>query len=300
MSEKSFSQILKELSEPFPTSAVQFRAGATNHGKTSAQALAYVDTRDYYDRLDEVVGGENWTVKVEPIGAGAVKVALTIMGVTREEVGEASPEDDNTYTSAYAQAFKRACASFGLGRYLYRLPKVWCAYDADRRKLLEVPVLPEWAVPASERDAYMVLHAGQRKIPVNGYERPAHSQPKGDPTTVPMPQSRHTNGNGQDPADVVVKFGKHRGKTLGQILAEDEGYVRWLAEKSSNQFIAGKARQLLEAQTAPTPAEPETAEAEAEPHDLPVAAAPVPETASSNGNGHEAEDSFGDFDEIPF
>ncbi len=285
MSEKSFADVLKELSKPFAPQAVQFRAGATNREKTKAQALAYVDTRDYYDRLDEVVGGE-WTVKVEPIGAGALKVALTIMGVTREEVGEASPEDANTYTSAYAQAFKRACASFGLGRYLYRLPKWWVAYDAQSRKLLETPALPKWAIP--EGVAYVP--------PMSQDEVERVAADRGLPTAQP----HRSNGNGKDPADVVVKFGKYRGKTLGQILAEDEGYVRWLAEKSTNDFIASRARAVLEEAEQPTEAEKVT--------DLPVAAAPEP--AKVNGNGHNGngagapppspEPPFDFDDDIPF
>ncbi len=284
MSEKSFADVLKELSKPFAPQAVQFRAGATNREKTKAQALAYVDTRDYYDRLDEVVGGE-WTVKVEPIGTGALKIALTIMGVTREEVGEASPEDANTYTSAYAQAFKRACASFGLGRYLYRLPKWWVAYDAQSRKLLEKPALPKWAIP--EGVAYVP--------PLSEDEKERVAADRGLPV-----QPRRSNRNGQDPADVVVKFGKYRGKTLGQILAEDEGYVRWLAEESTNDFIASRARAVLE--------QAETAKAE-DPKDLPVAAAP--EGAKVNGNGHNGngagappppppEPPFDFDDDIPF
>jgi hypothetical protein len=46
--------------------------------------------------------------------------------VTREDVGEAEKGDPNQATSAAMQAFKRACAAFGLGRYLYTdLPQLW-------------------------------------------------------------------------------------------------------------------------------------------------------------------------------
>ncbi len=159
------------------------------------------------------------------------------------------------------------------------------AYDAERKRLLETPTLPKWAIP--EGVTYTP--------PVSQDEVERVAADRGLPQPQAQPATRRSAGNG-DPAKVVIKFGKHQGKTLGQILAQDKGYLEWLAEKSSNQFIAGKARQLLEAQ--PAPAEPETAEAEAEPHDLPVAAAPEPATV--NGNGHNADDTFGDFDEIPF
>jgi len=37
-------------------------------------------------------------------------------------------------TAAEAQAFKRACSMFGLGRYLYGLPALWVDYDAQTRQ----------------------------------------------------------------------------------------------------------------------------------------------------------------------
>jgi hypothetical protein len=36
-------------------------------------------------------------------------------------------------SSAVAQAFKRACAAFGLGRYLYHLLQMWGDYDSRRK-----------------------------------------------------------------------------------------------------------------------------------------------------------------------
>ena len=51
----------------------------------------------------------------------------------REDVGECDARDENAATTAVAQAFKRACAAFGLGRYLYNLPQAWGAYDEQRK-----------------------------------------------------------------------------------------------------------------------------------------------------------------------
>jgi len=51
---------------------------------------------------------------------------LTILGVSKGDVGELSEEGDNAHTSAVARAFKRACSDFGLGRYIYGLPIVSC------------------------------------------------------------------------------------------------------------------------------------------------------------------------------
>ena len=49
-----------------------------------------------------------------------------------------------------AQAFKRACSCFGLGRYFYNVPEIWVEVN-EYRQPKQLPTLPEWALPASER-----------------------------------------------------------------------------------------------------------------------------------------------------
>jgi len=128
------SQLMERLREPFPPTAIEWRPGATK-GKR-AQALPYVDSRIYMERLDEVAPG--WTDEYTVV-ATAHKIiiicGLCIEGVWRYGVGEAGLDGENAATSADAQAFKRACTKFGLGRYLYSWPRVWEDYDPDKRAL---------------------------------------------------------------------------------------------------------------------------------------------------------------------
>ncbi|MCP5111632.1 MAG: hypothetical protein GY953_12435 [bacterium] len=82
-------------------------------------------------------------------GKVLVTCTLTIFGVgTHSGTGEEWADDANAMTSAEAQAFKRACVCFGLGRYLYDLPRSWVALDEHRRIVGQLPKLPDWAVPA--------------------------------------------------------------------------------------------------------------------------------------------------------
>lgn len=114
------------LALPFAPEQVEVKPGATNQEKTQALALAYVDARHYQARLDATVGPSGWQVSYRPWGDRAVICTLTVLDVTREDVGEAEQGDPNQATSAAMQAFKRACAAFGLGRYLYTdLPMLW-------------------------------------------------------------------------------------------------------------------------------------------------------------------------------
>jgi hypothetical protein len=49
-------------------------------------------------------------------------------------------------TSAQAQAFKRACICFGLGRYLYNFAEMWVPLNQYRQPI-SLPRLPQWALP---------------------------------------------------------------------------------------------------------------------------------------------------------
>ncbi len=49
-----------------------------------------------------------------------------------------------------AQAFKRACSCFGLGRYLYHFTGAWVDLD-DRKRPKNIPRLFGWATPQGWR-----------------------------------------------------------------------------------------------------------------------------------------------------
>src|SRR5438045_5295018 len=49
-------------------------------------------------------------------------------------------------TSADAQAFKRACSCFGLGRYFYEFQGSWVDLDQNQQPK-RIPSLPAWAIP---------------------------------------------------------------------------------------------------------------------------------------------------------
>jgi len=52
--------------------------------------------------------------------------------------------------SADAQAFKRACSCFGLGRHFYDFPAIWVDLDQNRQPV-NTPVLSAWAQPQNWR-----------------------------------------------------------------------------------------------------------------------------------------------------
>jgi SpoVK/Ycf46/Vps4 family AAA+-type ATPase len=65
-----------------------------------------------------------------------------------------------------AQAFKRACSCFGLGRYFYNFAEMWVDLD-EYKHPREIPALPSWALPEYERRA-PVQNGTVRKENSNG------------------------------------------------------------------------------------------------------------------------------------
>lgn len=130
--------ILQELRKPFHPSDVTWKPQATTKDNTKAMAAAYADMRAYQNRLDEVCGMD-WSVTYTPWGDRIV-CHITISGVTRSSSGEGDSQSERSEiagTAAEAQAFKRACAMFGLGRYLYNFPTTWVEYDASKKQFAD-------------------------------------------------------------------------------------------------------------------------------------------------------------------
>jgi len=226
---KTFEQLLSELSVPFYSHVVEWKPQVVSADKKRALAAAYVDMRDYEDRLDQVF--PQWTSSVQFLVTDkkvAAIVSLTIAGITRVNVGEASLEDENAFTAAYAQGFKRACSDFGLGRYLYRLPQVWCDYDEKRHAIIGAPELPDWARHPDERAQQPAAEAKEALTP---------------PAQAPATEAGAAEA-------VVIPFGRYKGKTITEV---DEGWLKWLVNifkprTAEERRLQEAARDLLQSQ----------------------------------------------------
>lgn len=126
--------------------------GTANHQRQPLLAVAYLDARSVQDWLDEVFGLD-WsdTYEVRPDGAVLCRLEVVVDGrsVVRSDVGGPSDQPDagDRLKAAVSDALKRAAIKFGIGRYLYRLPKQWVDYDAQKRQLVQTPQLPAGALP---------------------------------------------------------------------------------------------------------------------------------------------------------
>ena len=137
---KTWEEVYKRLSAPFPEAMIKWYAGVFNKDRTKALPLAYIDARDVMDRLDEVLGPGGWTTTFREDLAGRTvicRLALRLNGVEvwREDVGEESDqkEEGNRRKAAFSNALKRAAVQFGIGRYIYHILGEWTPIDAYGR-----------------------------------------------------------------------------------------------------------------------------------------------------------------------
>ena len=162
------------LEVPFDPSVIEWRVTNTSkgNGPSRGQVIPYADQRAYTDRLNALFSPAGWTRKYtvhtsanfqrakdqKTTAKVFVTCDLTIFGIgSHSATGEEWADDENAGTAAEAQAFKRSCACFGLGRYLYYFTGTWVDLD-DRKRPKTIPKLAGWATPEGWRQG---LRPGQ-------------------------------------------------------------------------------------------------------------------------------------------
>ena len=167
MKKLSNEELLVELEAPFSVDQILWRVTNTANNRTRGQVVPYADPRAYTDRLNALVSPQGWTRSYETVtmnnitrakrnaeivtGKILVTCKVTIEGLgTHSGTGEEWADEDNAMTSAEAQAFKRACSCFGLGRYFYDFDAPWVDID-DKSRPKKAPTVPAWMVPENWR-----------------------------------------------------------------------------------------------------------------------------------------------------
>ncbi len=176
--------LFAQLADPFDPSEIKWRVTHTTQDCSRGAVIAFADPRAYTDRLNLIFTPTGWTrsytvTKVEGVsrfkrdkiivtGKVLVTCSLTIHDLgSHTGGGEEWADEENAMTSAEAQAFKRACTCFELGRYLYNFAEMWVPLN-DHRKPLEFPTLPKWALPKLQnKDRQEPSPAGAHRGPID-------------------------------------------------------------------------------------------------------------------------------------
>lgn len=198
--ETDVKEMLRKLATPFPESAVKWRAalcGLNGKGEPFALVVPYVDARAIQDRLDSVVGAENWSAEYRQ-GANngtMCKLSLRINGqfVSKEDGADLS--EIEPIKGGISNSFRRASVVWGVGRYLYKLNQMYGIVSdngeykgAAKNKATgqwinfrwSPPRLPAFAVPESN----LTMLNGAK--PTNGKHPPAKLNNGAKPETAPV------------------------------------------------------------------------------------------------------------------
>jgi hypothetical protein len=146
-------EIRQALAAQFAVEEVKVKPQAFSKDKTKAMAVWYIDARTVMERLESVVGLAGWQDEYEclPDGGVACRLRVKLGGewVLHTDVGSPSEQEDegDRRKAAFSDALKRAAVKFGVGRYLYRLPRQWVDYDLTKKQFVRTPKLPAWAAP---------------------------------------------------------------------------------------------------------------------------------------------------------
>ena len=165
-------KIWEALKKPFTKSDVEWRvcrSGITND-RPWIMCLCYVTNRAIMDRLDEVVGAENWKNEFKQAPEGGILCGISIRidsnGLNEEWItkwdGAENTEVEAT-KGCLSSAMKRAAVQWGIGRYLYRLEENFADVSEKgefkarikdkktgeyRNVKWSPPILPKWAIPS--------------------------------------------------------------------------------------------------------------------------------------------------------
>jgi hypothetical protein len=152
------SDVQKRLQAPFPAHMLIWKAAAFSQDNTRALMVAVTNVFAVQTRLDAICP-DSWAFAAYPAEGTprpAVRGSLTVLGMTREDIGEGG-----TFAEATEDALRRCACHFGIGRYLYDLPKQWLVWDNTLGKVVgDLPELPEWARPDHEKSpagAHLVM-----------------------------------------------------------------------------------------------------------------------------------------------
>lgn len=130
------------LAAPFPPDRVSWRVGSSNKKKvqretgnnsakaTKGMALAFINSRDVQERLDDVCGPGNWQDRYEFHGPRTIcYLSIRIDGEWVTKADGAGDSDVEAAKGSISDALKRAAVKWGIGRYLYALPSPWVDLD---------------------------------------------------------------------------------------------------------------------------------------------------------------------------
>lgn len=219
-------EIMDALKVPFKPEEVEWVIGRKSKDKSKAEAMAYISSRAVMERLDEVVGADKWEISYIPVDMGTAtrttykgeetyiikgflaKLTLHLPEGDVTRMDGANCTDFSPFKGGLTGSVRRVASAFGIGRYLYNLPRQWVPID-QWGNFTERPKLPSWALPDGSKQ--------EAPEPKPSYHQEA---------PAPEPQAQESStGEVMMPANT-----KYAGKPVSSVT--DFGYLTWVVNKS--------------------------------------------------------------------
>lgn len=153
--------LVTQLQRPFSIKLLKFKPQAVAKDKQSALLVTFIDARDVAQRLDEVMGIQNWQFELEPIMdtkapsvIGTLKLRFGDEWISKSDVGTGTQGgEDNLYKASASDALKRCAVQFGVFRYAYDLKFPWSKNVAlaGKSERYQPPTIPYAYLPPEDK-----------------------------------------------------------------------------------------------------------------------------------------------------
>ena len=145
---EELSEMFARLRAPFDVELIRWRVGSRmRSNRNRGQALPYLTARLVQDRLDEVMGPENWRNEftAAPAGGGVMCILSLRVGgewISKADIAQQDEVKDDAHDpdkdreiavkGAPSDALKRAAVQWGIGRYLYSFEAPWVNLEQEK------------------------------------------------------------------------------------------------------------------------------------------------------------------------
>ena len=197
--------IKQELAKPFAPEDLEWRLQQTIADKQCGLAVPYVTNRAIQDRLDDVVGPENWHNEFKP-WHGNGKKESQICGISIYFEGRgfvtkwdgAEDTDIEAIKGGLSDSMKRAAVQWGIGRVLYKMEPVWVSVNQRGKS---------WIIQDSERSRLDRVYMETLKRLNLTPAQPGGLQSELTPKAAPAANSElsQQSGNRKDAAEKPAK-----------------------------------------------------------------------------------------------
>lgn len=204
--------LLEQLQKPFEEKDLEIKVGALNENKTKGLALFYISARAIQNRLDTVLGIENWQVSYKEIQGGFLcKLSIKINNEWISKEDGAGLTEYESIKGGISNAFKRVASSgFGIGRYLYNASDKW------------------YPVKSLNGKSYYFIEL-----------------PKLELQTIKNNKQNSIQNTKDDPNLLKITFGKYKDKTLREIYNINKSYLEYLKNNSKDQELVNACCKLI-------------------------------------------------------